>query len=229
MVAVQVLKNKNRSLSDESGFTMTALLFLMLISVILATGVIVSYKTDSKLEAVKKSGLSMKNIKDALIVYQASHSFLMPCPAAPSTGNGLSRTDCITVAGDEFGVVPWRTIGLKKNDVIDGFGRYITYAVTPELTDGSSTEGKLQVLDGVLGTADLCNTGNNEKCAFVLVSHGRNGLGAFIPFGIGVPTKHLEIENTDSDYIFRRAPLNENESSNDYFDDKLVWDRLKSP
>lgn len=177
----------------------------------------------------------MKNIKDALIVYQSSHGFLMPCPADPATGDGLSRTDCITVEEDEFGVVPWNEIGLKKDDVIDGFGRYITYAVTPELTDGSSTEGDLQVLDGVSGTTDLCNAGNNEKCAFVLVSHGRNGLGAFIPFGIGAPTEHLEIENTShnkssfSASIFRRAPLNEDEDSKDYFDDELVWDRLKSP
>lgn len=63
--------------------------------------------------------------------------------------------------------------------------------------------------------------------AFVLVSHGRDGDGAYLLEGGRVPDSSagatLEDENFDADRIFYDGPIITNTSSNTYFDDIVLW------
>lgn len=149
----------------------------------------------------------LKVIEDALTLYAASN-FDLPCPsnstlgpASPENGNEANpATICGNSVGNviAFGGVPWRTLGLSEADVLDGWGRRISYAVTRDLavTAGGPLNcpslGFSGIINGVLQSRGANNAGiapaalgaaGPAKAAYVLVSHGENGAGGYLPSG----------------------------------------------
>ncbi len=149
----------------------------------------------------------LKVIEDALVLYAATN-YDLPCPSDPALGPGSASNGVEATPGSAScsstmasGGVPWRTLGLSESDVVDGWGRRISYAVTvtlavtgaPSITSplncpangfGGITQGKLEnrgannaAIFGALGTA------NAAKAAYVLVSHGENNKGGYMPSG----------------------------------------------
>lgn len=278
--------------------------------------------TNSKLEAIDK----------ALAQFARQYGRL-PCPSNPlaagpepfgtprnSGVNGtevtnrcnstvLSNTDNM---GAFYGIVPFRTLGLLEVDVRDGWGNYITYAVSPIAAgrDGDSAPGtgnndqihaycrqrhwldrdtttsvnhlnlrkanlccpyyddnsgpqtnnititdatgfsvlipsqSTNLLDYTIPTARSASvspltqailtatataTGTSQFIAYVLVSHGQNGSGAFT--GRAAPLQYApasmginETENSDFDATFVLRNLSTNIASVDgYYDDILSW------
>ncbi len=83
----------------------------------------------------------LKSIEDALTIYAATN-FDLPCPSNPALGPGAAlngvEANPVTVcnAGTNpmaAGGVPWQTLGLSEADVMDGWGRRISYALTGNL------------------------------------------------------------------------------------------------
>ena len=131
------------------------------------------------------------------------------CPARPTARSPASDADygraqpetsgaCAGVAAVNQ-VLPWRTLGLQEELSFDGWRQRLSYRVSPPLTTaGAAGPGDLSVRDGaasVPGTTEL-----TAAAAFVVLSHGENGLGAWLPSGqrkttAGIPTH--EGENTD--------------------------------
>ena len=83
-------------------------------------------------------------IEDALTLYAANNDDL-PCPSDPALGPGdaanggesppgIFCTNIVAVGG-----VPWRALGLSEADVLDGWGRRVTYAVTGSLAVQTGT------------------------------------------------------------------------------------------
>ncbi|MBI2234875.1 MAG: hypothetical protein HYU57_07850 [Micavibrio aeruginosavorus] len=81
-------------------------------------------------------------VLNALSAYSQRH-YRLPCPADTNgAARGLERDNgkCFQNSSDANlyaeteGVVPWRELGLAESDVIDGWGRYITYKPAPHLT-----------------------------------------------------------------------------------------------
>lgn len=135
------------------------------------------------------------------------------------------------------GVVPWRTLGLPLEDVQDGYGRMYSYFVAiPATTTTSATvstmKGVMTVHSAappVLGlqaasypTGNQLNScmntavppaggddgnGCNMRAVVVLISHGANGYGAYLPTGsrVTMPTSTSESANTDNDTAFVNA------------------------
>jgi prepilin-type N-terminal cleavage/methylation domain-containing protein len=127
-----------------------------------------------------------------------------------------------TTSGDaaKRGVVPWKTLGLTAEGARDGWGNQITYmvSVTPTTVNFdtvSGIRGSLYVHSATAVAAGLPATGNqinacsttaddnacNRAAAVVLISHGRNILGAYQPEGgrAPLPTSAAELENTNAD------------------------------
>ncbi len=81
----------------------------------------------------------LKIIEDALTIFAAT--YYLPCPSDPALGPGSASNGVAATPGGSFctstftsGGVPWRTLGLSESDVVDGWGRRISYAVTNTLT-----------------------------------------------------------------------------------------------
>lgn len=179
----------------------------------------------------KKNVLQSKldRLETALTNFVVQHKRL-PCPAdgriasdAANVGIEISFPSCNQ---QQFGVVPWVTLGISEDDAIDIWGARISYRVDPALAssvtplmnmsncDVSGTgsvaidgtcrtptptcvanpttctspttflAGKgLDVWDGVGGPAGWATRVNNRitgsGAAFLLISHGETGAGAY--------------------------------------------------
>ena len=119
--------------------------------------------------------------------------------------------------------MPWATLGVPETDA---WGRRFTYRVTTALADDPT--GGLQASFTLATTAG--NTGDMTvrttaagvdiatNVAAIVVSHGKNGLGAFQTDGVQVAgAAGDELENADVDAIFV-AKIPE-----PAFDDLVAW------
>lgn len=140
-------------------------------------------------------------------------------------------SDCNTTSGS----IPTRTLGLSDNFMFDGWGHRFTYRVSPNLC-GDDTHITTESIperpyvgctprdykNGIDPTAPNPNgnltiktstTGSNitTTAAYVIISHGKNGAGAFLESGnqLAAPTDQNELENADgtTDLIYIDQPL----------------------
>lgn len=311
---------------SENGFTLMEVAAVVAILGIIVAGVIAVIQPMSRAASLKTTKANMSRAVDALAGYVHQYNRL-PCPADPDRNGatepyGAERGS--GAAGNSFGscsgaavegILPFRTLGLTEAEAKDGWGRFLTYRVSPAFTTSPNTgraharcrreavwfdiSGAL-VIGGGGGDVIFSNTGNinislggggvslrnrnaqkarfccpdtapfapatdiqildgaggttlwpfvrstsdyddvNEVVedpvfapaadnvtipAMVLVSHGRNGLGAFTEAGTRIPLAGAspdEIENANGDRVFVSRPYSEGDGDN-YFDDIVIW------
>lgn len=65
----------------------------------------------------------------------------LPCPASPldvvGTAFGTERATCLAAGVaplDNYGIIPYRTLGIPEQYAKDGWGNFFTYAVSPDFT-----------------------------------------------------------------------------------------------
>ncbi len=169
---------------------------------------------------------------EALIAYYIANNRL-PCPAdgsLPATDANYGRaqpedgTACVTasVTATEQ-VIPWRTLGLQENQSLDAWERRFSYFVTAALTlPGSTQTGDIVVRDGAVATAGSAEL--TDQAAFLVISHGENGLGGWQRSGTRIATAGTATEealNVDgvAPFIDRRI----NDVDGNIFDDLVRW------
>ena len=149
------------------------------------------------------------------------------------------------------GIVPWISLGLTSEAASDAYNNRFTYEVT--LTQTNLTAATLAAMRGILSLhanapvamaiaptgnqINGCNaTANDNSCngfaVAVLVSHGKNGLGAISESGLALaaPASAEELQNAGNYTAFLRTDYSENPAN--YFDDivlALSPDDLLSP
>ncbi len=170
--------------------------------------------------------------------------------ATPGTCTGT--TD---LTGASRGIVPWISLGLADSAALDGWNRRFTYVVTTSHTNlgGLNTQavgqrtvpgmrGNLTVHSATAIALGLPGTGNqinacsttagdnscNNFAVVVIISHGADGSGAFLP-GTGTRTLPLpagtnEQANTDTDTAFTQMAFIANTAApGGVYDDLLLW------
>lgn len=202
---------------------------VMLIIGLLLGGLIPTLSAQMETQRISETRRQLDEIKEALAGFALINGRL-PCPADGTasggnelvTGTGTTATCTLTK-----GVLPWSTLGVPETD---GWGRRFTYRVAANFADGADGTGaSCNIATGV--SFQLCSSANlNVKSTSagsnvaanvpaVVVSHGKNGLGAY-PAGGGAQISTAtgdEEENTDDNNTF---------VSKDYtsdFDDQVVW------
>lgn len=121
----------------------------------------------------------IQRIQAALHAFAATQGRL-PCPAIGAQDTGLAVPDtpvlnCPPTSSN--GTVPWVSLGLQSQDALDGWGRKISYRVLDGVTGLTQAGGIVSA-----GTAGLSvnDTGALQSVyAWVLVSHGASGMGAW--------------------------------------------------
>lgn len=160
------------------------------------------------------------------------------CSGTATSGTGLSAV--------ATGVVPFVSLGLNDDIASDGYFNRFTYQVVASATTPTASvsgpgivqmpagmRGYITVHSGsptALGLAPTgnqtnhCPLGNYNPCAAVaaILSHGKNGLGAFTPSGtrLPMPTSAHELANTDDDGAFVRR--DQTDGGPNHFDDILA-------
>ncbi len=220
---------------EHYGFTLIEMAMVLMIVGLLLGGMLVPLSAQMDQRNASDTQKALSDIKEAIIGYALANGRL-PCPANPSdvTGvtstAGISRTTCTSTASST-GVLPWATLGVNETDA---WGNRYTYRVSPDFADpiGTTTGGCTPT--PTLATFGLCSVGNLNVLSaasggvtiagnvpVVIISHGKDGAGAYTPQGIQLPrgNDNDELENSDgsadNNYVSHTLTPT--------FDDLVVW------
>ncbi len=217
----------------QTGFTLVELAIVLVIVALLTSGLLMSITAQRTSAENTDAQRQLETIREALLGFAMANGRL-PCPAQankPSTddtsGNELARP-CDGVL--QHGVLPWKTLGLPETDP---WGRRFTYSVSSVDSSASPSKSFTRVVPtdalasfslNTTGSVNIRETWNStatiaSDLPVVIVSHGSNGAGAFLPTGAQLPisTDPNEAENSNANMIFvSRTP-------GETFDDLVTW------
>ena len=207
-------------MSHNKGFTLVELSIAFIIIVLLLAGAMIPLSTQIELRGVADTQRSMDQIREAIIGFAQANGRL-PCPAVGTivAGTPTAGTEqCPSTSG----VVPWATLGVPETD---SWGRRFSYRVSPIFTDAvgttfespgqspscatptpTPTQSSFALCSlGVLGVdtrreSDHVATPLGLQLPAVIISHGKNGFGAFTPRGVALvaPAGADEIANASA-------------------------------
>ncbi len=233
-------------LNRQSGFTLIEIAVVLAVVALLLGGLLVPMTAQIELQQTSETQNALDEISEALIGYAIINGRL-PCPADGTIPAGKTNAagvaagqeyrspvagspyDCANVVGNvAVGVLPWVTLGVKETDA---WARRYTYEVTAtwaDSKDGTGSSG-CSVANGV--SFQLCSNANlnilstvggtsiASNVPAVVVSHGKNGFGAYTPSGARLSTSRDadEAENSNGDANFVSKPITP------AFDDIEIW------
>lgn len=223
----------------QSGFTLIEMAIVLMIVGLLLGGLLVplSAQMDQRNNADTQKALS--EIREALIGYAIANGQL-PCPANPTDVTGVTSTAGIArtppcTGTSSTGVLPWATLGVNETDA---WGNRYTYRVTSYFADSvaSATYGTGCTPNPAptLASFALCSVGNLNVWSSaakvtniaagvpaVIISHGKNGAGAYTPLGTQLArgSNADELENSDGSANYDYA----SHTPTATFDDLVVW------
>ncbi len=166
------------------------------------------------------------------------------CSTPPATAGAACRTQIGAENGDGvggpddvlIGDIPFATLGIRYDNILDGYGKKFIYAVTQSQTVAGT-------FNNAWGAINVLNhDGNNlftlpPYAHYVIASTGKDGKGAFNINGIqttacGNPAGGVDQENCDLDALFRNNFLVNGEGAGQrlydvagatHFDDYLAY------
>lgn len=227
---------------DKKGFTLAEMAVVVLLIGIAMTMGLKMVTATLQNTAYSETKSKQERIKIALIGYLRTNERL-PCPDSKATPDGNESATCNANATQGYGVVPWLTLGLSRNDVLDGWEHYFTYRVanrrppavvkdwTTTTNPGTSFDiAQLTQPDNALTIQELNSTATalvdtSTQAVVVILSHGKNGFGAETIKGNNVtnpPAANLgeSTNNTANTAIFVKRPYTDSATAfNGPFDD----------
>lgn len=203
--------------SSILGFSLVELsVVLIIIGVTLGSGLTLATK---KTEADKayETETKLDNIEEALTLHLGDN-LRLPCPADGSLAfsnasfgdeGTPSSTACASSnfndSGNVYaGIIPTKTLGLPDDQAIDGWGRRFTYVIDYRLANNTTTNGTCSgnsncfqaTTNGSITVNDASGTARTTQAVYVLISHGKNGHGAYLRNGSAT---RLDNDSTDTD------------------------------
>lgn len=219
---------------SSRGFTLAEMAIVVLLVGILLTfgvGLVQAQLENSAISVTKKR---QEAIRDALIGYLGKYRRL-PCPESALTPPPASNLalDGIedrlnTPAGTPpvpiptqkcfttFGTLPFVTLGLSREMALDGWNNFFTYQLTNTPYDWTRTASFNTGNQGGITVNDRLNIAvvpYPTPAVVVLVSHGKNGAGAFTVKGtrnaLPVASDVDQLENTSNNAVFMRREISD--------------------
>ena len=223
---------------QQHGFTLVEMAIVLMIVGLLLGGLLVPLSAQMEQRNISDTQKSLSEIKEAIIGYALAKGQL-PCPAAPTISTGQANAGIALAppctGANSSGVLPWATLGVSETDA---WGNRYTYRVTDYFADaiasatygsgctpsppptmasfGLCSSGTLNVLSAATGGVTIAGS-----VPAVIISHGKNGAGAYTPQGtqLAVGGNADEQENSDGNTNANYV----NHTPTPTFDDLVVW------
>ncbi|MDR0578457.1 MAG: type II secretion system GspH family protein, partial [Candidatus Accumulibacter sp.] len=162
-----------------AGFTLVELTIVLVIVGLLIGGLLVPLSAQRELQDSRETRKQLSDISEALLGYAASHRAAddgnphLPCP--DTDGDGFENRAGDACAAPE-GRLPWADLGVGREDA---WGNRFRYRVAPAYSDKRigftfDSTAPLRVCENPACTTVIAN-----GLPAVIVSHGKNGAGAF--------------------------------------------------
>ncbi len=190
--------------SKESGLSLIEVSIALIVIGLLLVPLIHIYDLEQIRNKVHKTESSLSYVRDSLTKFAVENG-RYPLPAvrnltSGSVGAGVEFTGviipCVTGATNPcrtpgapavrviIGDVPFKALGINVENIVDGYGGKLTYAITQTLTNVGtfSDVGGIITLfqrDGVTNEPQTVDAASNPNVHFVLISHGEDNSGAF--------------------------------------------------
>ena len=239
------------NIKKSSGFSLVELaVVVVIIGMILTMGIKLasSFQDRSAMSLTHSKQLA---IKQALISYLAVNGRL-PCPASGTALTGKEDpTPSTGTCNTPIGIIPFQTLQLPRDFVIDGWDRFFTYeawwgdtpatycTIVPNNANYTSDTRFLGIPnnprtyhDGDGGCISVLDTQINgtviatRHVVATIVSHGENGFGGFSSKGVQVDYSTVLATDPEKDNIAgypSRTPHSfHTEPFNDKFDDMVL-------
>jgi len=190
-----------------AGFTLIEMSVMLVILSFAAVSMVVANQDVQKLGKVKSTEMTIKKVNKALLKY-AKKFGAFPCPSIPyllmgdgalglaannpgDCDNGGTDNGIVTSAdGSSYkGAVPIRTLGLKREDMFDGWNRRLIYVVSKNVTLNTTyaDASNIILLDNYTNATATTESGyysnpiytKRANVPFILMSSGENGFGTF--------------------------------------------------
>lgn len=162
-------------MSREHGFTLLELAVVLLITALLAGGLLLPLTAQREQQQLNDARQSLETIRNALLGYAVIHGSL-PCPCTVSdptrTGYGEAAASCSGAPGAE-GWLPWKTLGIAA---VDSWGGDWRYRVDRNFASNTITLGTAFSADSltIRDAAGNTLTTTLERPLAVVYSTGKN-------------------------------------------------------
>lgn len=220
-------------MKKQTGFTLIEMAVVLVIVGLLAGSFIGTFVSRVDTTRRDNTNKELLEIKRTIIAYAFTRGggVYLPCPdtVIPPTGDE-TRVAGVCSPADTMGTLPWKTLGLGREDA---WATHYRYWVND---DYAAAVGFNLTFDDELGGNAIIQTRLNDvntnmvqNAVAVIFSHGKNTKG-----GIGVnsinqpaiPAANIdEVENGDGGQLYMARPPSEigSASAGGVFDDVLVW------
>lgn len=213
---------------SQRGFSLVELAIVLVVVGLLIGGLLTPLATQFEQRRISETQRNLDETREALIGFALRNGYL-PCPAV-SAQNGLEdRSGAYCTQGKRQGFIPWATLGVPRTDA---WGRMLRYSVTPAFTNSQLQFNLGTPRDITIGTRDASGnlvsaTGIGDIPA-VVMSHGRNGYGAFSELGVRVAAEVTgnadERANTgEAGIAFVSRTASDASAPGGEFDDLVTW------
>lgn len=247
---------RNNTITD-AGFSLIELALVLVIIGLIASSSISALTNQMRLAKETQTTAKMDTIEQAIAAYLAVNGRL-PCPAhsmLPTTDTNFGLEHCTGIASKNMttvpadfsqtgfidqwiilGTIPTRTLQLPDEFMVDGWGNRFTFVITEGFAgwgDGAyGTPEKIYYFGntstGLLTVTDSEGGLRTDQAAYVFISHGPNGFGAWLHDGNGqrpISTDESEAENGSNNEAFNEFFVQKERT--DVFDDviryKMKW------
>lgn len=245
------------------GAALVGIVVMLSVATVLVLTTVLLSTTEFRASRTTRTTSTLTSLEEALIQFVSLHGRL-PCPANGSLDTGKADPDTANpICNSLNGTVPWAELGISQDAALDGWGRRVSYRVFAGNTgltqsDGASMVncdsqkpgGAAQLLANGLCASDYSNlssqflknkgltvnnSGTNEGgIAFVLISHGETGYGAWLPGGNRMQLPDAgnasETANTGSGGTYYSKSFSAPDilpSDANHFDDMVKWLRIE--
>jgi len=205
---------------------------------LLLGSILVPLTTQVEQRQISDAQKSIEEIKEALAGFAAANGHL-PCPdktTAAGAGTANDGQEDVTVATGvcvtSEGNMPWVTLGVASADAFGNRFRYRVVSVFAQRAPAalfslaSSADLRACAVAACAPATTLLTSSAPNGAVAVILSHGRNGLGAMNSLTNApnpAPTSADEIENSDADTTFVYRSASATGAAAGEFDDIVSW------
>ncbi len=211
------------------GFSLVEMAVVLVIVGLMIGGLLTPLAMQMEQRRISDTQKAMDETREALMGFAMRNGYL-PCPAVSASNGMEDRSGATCRDGKRQGFLPWVTLGVSK---LDSWGHIYHYSVSPSFSNSQTMFDLRTLRDITIGTRDVrgnlvAATEVNDIPA-VIVSHGKNGVGAFSDSGIrnaGVSTTNVDERTNASDAgiaFVARTPSDNTAAPGGEYDDLVTW------